>query len=166
MVKKIDVTVEVKELKKTNIAYIRHIGPFKGEGEIWAGLFHKLMSWAGARGLLKCPGTEYFTVFRGDFEITEFAKFKADVCVSVEPGTKAEGEVGVSVIPAGKYAVALFEIDASEYEQAWEVVYKDWLPQSGFQPDERSSFERYLNDPKMHPNNKHIIEVCIPVKPL
>lgn len=40
------------------------------------------------------------------------------------------------------------EIDGSEYEKAWETVYSDWLSNSGFQPDERYCFERYLNDIK------------------
>jgi AraC family transcriptional regulator len=116
--------------------------------------------------LLKCPGTQFFTVFRDDLNLTDFSKFKADVCVSVEPFTKGDGEVGVSSIPGGKYAIAGFEIDANEYEQAWELMFREWLPQSGYQPDNRCCFERYLNDPKTHPQNKHIIEVCIPVAPL
>jgi AraC family transcriptional regulator len=163
MLDKRNITVEVKELKEVTVAYIRHIGPFKGEVEIWTNLFQKLMAWAGARNLLKCPGTQYFTLFRDDLTITEFSKFKTDVCISVEANTKPNGEVGVSVIPAGKYAVAHFEIDGSEFEQAWDSVYSEWLPQSGYQPDERICFEKYLNDPKTHPKNKHIIEVCIPV---
>ena len=164
MIKRSDVKVEVKDLDETNVAYIRHIGEFKGETEVWAGLFEKLKIWAAARGMIKCPETQFFTVFRDDLKITEFSKFIADVCISVEPNTKSDGEIGVSVIPTGKYAVAQFEIDGSEYEEAWETVYSGWLPKSGFQPDERFCFERYLNDPKMHPQKKHIIEICIPVK--
>ena len=95
--------------------------------------------------------------------ITEYSKFKTDVCISIDSNIKTDGDIGMSEIPAGKYAVAEFEIDASEYEQAWDIVYSDWLPKSGFQPDERCCFERYLNNPKTHPKNKHIIEVCIPV---
>jgi AraC family transcriptional regulator len=98
--------------------------------------------------------------------ITDFSKFKADVCISIPENTKPEGDVGVSVIPAGKYAVASFEIDSDEFEKAWDLIFSEWLPSSGYQPDERCCFERYLNDPKQHPNNKNFIEVCIPIKPL
>jgi AraC family transcriptional regulator len=164
MIKRSDVKVEVKDLAETSVAYIRHIGEFKGETKVWAGLFEKLKTWAAARGLIKCPETQFFTVFRDDLKITEFSKFIADVCISVAPNTKSDGEIGVSAIPSGKYAVAQFEIDGSEFEEAWETVYSGWLPKSGFQPDERFCFERYLNDPEMHPQKKHIIEICIPVK--
>jgi len=38
-----NVTVEVKDLSEIPVAYIRHIGPFKGEVDTWAKLFQKLM---------------------------------------------------------------------------------------------------------------------------
>ncbi len=161
-----DVTVEVQENDETTVAYIRHIGKFKGEQAKWIGLFTKLANWAGPRGLLKCPGTEYFTVFRDEPNITDFSQFKADVCITVEPGTQADGEIGVTTIAGGKYAVAQFEIDADQYEEAWNFMFTVWLPQSGFQPDDRCCYEKYLNDPKRHPQNKHFLEVAIPVKPL
>lgn len=164
MINKRDVEVEVKELNEINVAYIRHIGPFVGETEVWIGLFQKLITWAGARNLIKCPETQFYTVFRDDLKITDFSKFIADVCISVGPNIKSDGEIGISVIPSGKYAVSQLEIDGSEYEEAWDMVYSEWLPKSGFQPDERCCFERYLNDPQKHPLNKHFIEICIPVK--
>jgi len=158
--------VEVKALPETTVAYIRHIGPFVGQQATWASLFQQLNQWAASRNLLKCPGTDYFTVFRDDVSITEFSKFKCDLSISVPAGTKAEGVVGVSTISVGQYAVAQFEIDANEYQHAWELVYSHWLPNSGFQPSGDFCFERYLNDPNMHPTKKHILEVCIPVHSL
>jgi len=159
-------TVTVKQLEPCTIAYIRHIGPFIGEAQTWRRLFDKLTHWTASRGLLKCPGSEFYTVFRDQFEITDFSKFKADVCVSVEPGTQGEGEVGVTTLAGGKYAVALFEIDADQYEQAWGVIYSQWLPNSGYQPDQRCCYEKYLNDFRTHAQQKHIIEIYIPIKPL
>ena len=166
MIKKSDVIIQVKELEPVPIAYIRNIGPSNGQQETWARIFNKLIQWGGARNLIKCPGTDYFTVFRDSHEITDFSNFKSDLSMSVPAGTKGNGEVGISTIPGGKYAVAQFEIDASEYQLAWDLVYSEWLPNSGFQPDDRYCFEKYLNDPKMHPQGKHFIEVYIPVRAL
>ncbi len=161
-----NITVEVKKMPEITVAYLRHIGPFKGETTVWTELFGKITRWAGSRGYLRCPGSEYFTVFRDDLNISNFTEFKADVCVSVDAETKAEGEVGVTTIPSGKYATAQFEISADEYEAAWTFMFQSWLPQSGFQPDDRCCFEKYLNNPKLHPKNRHIIELSIPVIPL
>lgn len=161
-----NIKVEVRHMPDITVAYIRHIGEFIGETEKWAGLFQRLVTWASARDLIKCPETQFFTVFRDDLNITDFSKFKADVCLSLTEPVKPEGEIGISVIPEGKYATACFEIDGDEYEQAWDMIYREWLPESCYQPDERCCFERYLNDPNQHPENKHIIEIFIPVRPL
>jgi AraC family transcriptional regulator len=70
------------------------------------------------------------------------------------------------VLQAGTYAQARFELNPDQYEAAWEAVCGEWLPESGYQPDDGIPFERYLNDPGEHPEGKHIVEICIPVKPL
>ena len=42
----------------------------------------------------------------------------------------------------------------------------EWLPESGYQPDDRLCYEIYLNDPTTNPQRKHIVDICEPVKPL
>ncbi|WDE11586.1 AraC family transcriptional regulator [Thalassomonas haliotis] len=116
-----------------------------------------------AHDLVSCPGTRFFSVFLDGLKITDVDKFKSDVCISVPSGSKSGGEIGTAVLPAGKYASAHFEIDAEEYQQAWDLIYSDWLPNSGDMPDNRCAFEEYLNDPNQHPQNKHFIKICIPV---
>jgi len=67
----------------------------------------------------------------------------------------------------GKFVVARFELtNSNTYEQAWNQVVGEWLPESGFQPDDRLCFEMYHNDPRQHPEGKHIVDICVPVKPL
>ena len=70
-------------------------------------------------------------------------------------------------ISGGKYAMARFELsDSSEYEKAWDTVFGVWLPDSGFQPADGPCYELYHNDPKEHPEHKHVVDICLPVKPL
>lgn len=49
-------SVEVRELPATTVAYIRHIGPYKGDSKLFERLFNKLFTWAGPRGLVQQPG--------------------------------------------------------------------------------------------------------------
>ncbi len=42
--------------------------------------------------MLKCPDTKFFTVFRDDLNITDFSKFKTNICISVNKSIKPEGE--------------------------------------------------------------------------
>ena len=47
--------VEVKELPERHVAYVRHVGPYAGNGALFEDLFGRLCRWAGPRGLLGRP---------------------------------------------------------------------------------------------------------------
>jgi len=163
---KLEANVEVKEIASINVAYLRHIGPYIGDVELFESLFGKLVKWAGPRGLINFPETQFISVYHDNPDITDENKHRLSVCLTVPENTKGEGEVGTMIIEGGTYAVAHFEISDNEYESAWASVYGKWLPDSGYQPVDRPCFELYLNDPKEHPENKHIVDIHIPVKPL
>lgn len=164
--KNLTVNVEVKEVPEMHIAYIRHIGPYAGDMALFKKLFDRLCTWAGPRGLLRFPETKFIAIYHDNPDVTDEARLRTDVCITVPADTKAEGEVGKAIIPAGKYAIAHFEINVEQYADAWKALYGGWLPESGYQPDDRPCFELYLNDPKTHPQGKHIVDIYAPVKPL
>jgi len=154
--------VEVKDLPELTVAYVRHIGPFHGVKDA----FGKLMAWAGPRGLLRFPETKALAVYHDNPDITDEAKLRSSACITVPAGTPVSGEVGTMTIPGGRFAVARFEVADGEFGEAWNAFYGRWLPESGFQPDDRMCYEVYLNDFRQHPQRKHIIDICMPVKPL
>ena len=160
------VQVEVKDMPELNVAYARHIGPYKGDSEVFKGLFEKLMKWAGPRNLVKFPETKMLCVYHDDPKVTDEAKLRTDACMTVPVDTAVEGEIGSMTIPGGKFAVGHFELAPDEYEDAWKMIFAGWLPESGYQPDDRLCYELYLNNPEEHPEHKCIVDICIPVKPL
>lgn len=157
--------VEVKDMEEMTLAYIRHVGPYKGDGQLFERLVGLLCRWAGPRGLLNFPQTKMLIIYHDDPEITDEAKLRISVSITVPPDTVVDGEIGKMVLPAGKYALARFELKDDEYQDAWNWVFGSWLPQSGFVPDDRPCFEMYLNDPKSHPEGKCILDIGIAVKP-
>jgi len=158
--------VEVREQKEMTVAYIRYIGPYKGNPALFERLFTKLMNWAGPRGLINFPETKVLAVYHDDPAMTDETKLRTSACISVPENTEVSGEVGKMKIPGGKYAIGKFELANNEYPEAWDSMFGGWLPQSGYQPADGPCFESYLNDPKTHPQGKCIVEICIPVKPL
>jgi AraC family transcriptional regulator len=158
------VTVEL--LPKITVAYVRHIGPYKGNSDLFGQLFGKLMKWAGPRGLLDQKDLSCLSVYHDDPEVTDESRLRVSACITVPPETGVSGEVGKMEIDAGSYAVARFELAENEFQDAWDFVYGEWLPKSGYQPDDRPCFERCCNDPATHPQKKHIIDICVPVKPM
>jgi AraC family transcriptional regulator len=163
---KIQAQVEIKEMPAIPVAYVRHIGPYKGDSDLFEGLFTKLMTWAGPRNLIRFPDTQMLTVYHDDPEITDEDKLRTSVCISVPEETKVDGEIGKMTVPGGKFAVARFELANHEYPDAWNAIFGGWLPESGYQPDDRLCYEMYHNNPKEHPQNKCIVDICIPVRPM
>ena len=129
-------------------------------------LFTRLMTWAGPRGLLADPKVMLMSVYHDDPEITVEEKQRVSVCLTIPEDTEVSGEVGKMTVPGGEYAVARFELLPDEYGEAGNAVCGEWLPQSGYQPDDRPALELYRNDPKEHPEGRCIVDICVPVKPL
>ncbi len=154
--------MEVKGLPEITVAYVRHIGPYKGDSALFNRLFDKLCSWAGPRNLIG-SGAKFFTVYHDDPEITEENRLRISVSLEVPPSTEVSGDIGKMIISGGQYAVAHFVIREDEYQQAWSWVYAEWLPRSGFQPDDKPCFEYFPEEPK---NGMHTVDICVPVKPL
>ncbi|MEW5784143.1 MAG: GyrI-like domain-containing protein [Bacillota bacterium] len=70
-------------------------------------LFAQLFRWAGPRNLLN-PETRSVVIYHDNPEITDKARLRISVCISVPPDTEVDGEIGKMVIPAGKYALARY----------------------------------------------------------
>lgn len=164
--KRIETEIAVEEMDDMHVAYIRHIGPYKGDSKLFEGLFNKLFTWAGPRGLMSGPDLKVMAVYHDDPEITDEEKLRTSVCIFVPKNTEVGGEIGKMTIPKGKYARGKFEIAIDEFQAAWDTICGGWFPESGYQPADGLCYESYRNDPKDHPEGKHIVEIFIPVKPL
>ena len=158
--------VEIREMPEMPVAYVRHTGPYAGDSALFGDLFGRIMRWAGARGLLAQPDLKMLSIYHNDPNTTEEDKLEVSVGITVPKDTTAEGEVGILTLAAGSYAVARFEVDVDQYPAAWEAVYGEWLPQSGYQPRDGLPFEWMLNNPQEHPEGKHQFAICVPVQPL
>jgi len=160
---KLNKNVEVKELPKMTVAYIRHIGPYKGDEKLFEKLWNKLFTWAGPRGLIGGQNFKSLIIYHDAPNVTLEDKLRMSVCITVPKETKTDGEIGKMEIEAAKYVIARFEVTASEFQQAWEWIYGQWFPSSCYQPDDKPCFEMYPEEPK---NGKFIVDICVPVKPI
>lgn len=157
--------VDVKVLPDMEVAYVRHIGPYAGQSDLFGRMFMTLMRFAGPRGLMG-PEAQALTVYYDDPAVTDDSKLRMDCCITVPSDTRPEGEVGRNRLPGGLFAVARFELMPDLYGAAWDAVMAGWLPESGYQPDDRPCYEMYQNDPKQHPEGKQIVDICVPLKPM
>ena len=161
--------IDVRSMPEIPIAYVRHHGDYNPQDKIlFQALFAKLMAWAVPRHLFNPPATKAMTVFSsGHPNITASENLSVDVCISIANETAVTGEVGKRIIPAGQYAVVtVAEGTIVECGDAWNSLFNDWLPTSGYQPGDGAYYINHLNDPEQHPQKLHSVEIYLPVKPL
>lgn len=155
--------VEVKSLPEMTVAYIRNVGAYDGNQALYKSHQDKLFAWAGARNLLGGENFKYLMVYHDNPQVALNNNLRSSLSISVPPDTKVTGEIGKMVIEAGTYAVCHFELTQVDFQTAWNWAYGQWLPQSGYQPDDKPYFEDYLAPPQ---EGKFLVDFCIPVKPL
>lgn len=160
--RRLHMNVEVKEMPEMFVAYVRHIGPFNQIRRAW----EKLSRWAGPRGYLERDGVTCLELYHDDPDVTDAAKLRKDACISIPKDVKTEGEVGTMTISGGRYAVLHFEGRDEEILGAWNYLCGEWLPKSGYQPEDKPSYDIYYCSPDKHPERKHVMDICVPVKPL
>ena len=153
--------IEVKEMPEMKAVYVRHIGAFNQIGEA----YEKLFKWAYPRGLCIPNVSKSATVIHDDPSVTETDKVRQSACIIIKEDVKVDGEIGKLTIPGGKYAVGHFELGFTDFEKAWNSMC-NWFVESGYQQGDGCTYELYHNDYKTHPEQKHIVDICIPIKPL
>lgn len=153
--------IEVKEMPEMKVIYCRHTGQF----HLIYKAYEKLMKWAAPRNLLNFPETKSLTVYHDDPSVTEIEKVRQDACITVNEDIKVDGEIGKMTVEGGKYVVGHFEINETEFQKAWNTMCM-WFTESGYQQGDGNTYELYYNDHTQHPEKKHILDICIPVKVL
>lgn len=152
----------VDDLPAFTVGYVRHVGPYAGDGPLFARLFGRLGQWAGPRGLIG-KDTRWLVIYHDDPNITAPERLRISACLTVPSGTPGERDVSVMEVPAGRSVVATFSLQHHEYGAAWSWLMGEWLPASGYQPDDRPCYEVYLSRPE---EPIQIVELVQPVKAL
>jgi AraC family transcriptional regulator len=155
---------EIKELKEFDVIYVRNLNIHKHDSETFGKMFEQLFNWATPRNLVHFPQTKALTVYRTNANLS--GMLQADVCLSVPEKTTGEGLIGKTKISGGLYAIFHKEAPMSECLKTWKYIYEVWFEENGYQPDKRNFFLSHLNDPKTHPQNFHIVDIYVPIKPL
>ena len=157
-------TVQVRTLPAHHVAYMRYVGRY-GPGGI-PDLWGRFRRWMQARDLGGDASVK-LGVSYDDPSITAPEKCRYDACVVVPADFAADRWVNLMDVPGGRYAVAAFTGSAHEIENAWDRVFRAWLPDSGYQPEDRPCFELYRGDPET-PGKAGALrcDLCLPVRPL
>ncbi|KAB2400349.1 MULTISPECIES: AraC family transcriptional regulator [Bacillus] len=164
--KKVRGNVEIVTADDIHVAYIRHIGTYEELTIAFPKMIEKLFHYAAKENCHVFEDTKVLTIYHDHHEFTEENHLRTSLCIKIPEGSPVEtSDIGIMVIPSGNYAVGHFEIFQDEYKGAWDFLYGEWLPNSGYKPRDSYPFEMYKNDPRRHPENKHIVDIYVPIEP-
>lgn len=150
------VDVQVRSHPPIRVAFMRHRGSYANVGPLW----QRMLTWAGAQGLLG-GGPVLYGVCPDDPEVTAESLLRFDACVVVGEAFTATDEVGVMELPGGTYAVGLHRGDYGQLARTYLDVIGRWFPSSGYELAPDAVVEHYLNDPSRTPVDQLLTEVRV-----
>jgi len=157
--------VKAEEVSSFRVAYVKHMKGYEDSAGI-KNAFQTLFCWAGPRGVMS-PDMRVLGMSLDDPGITPKDKCRYYACVTVTEKAKPEGEVGIMNIRPGRYAVGHFEGGAGIFKRAYDYMYGEWLPNSGYQPDDAPAFESYIGEPDgLSKKKKFVFDLYVPLKAL
>ncbi len=146
-------------------AYIRVLNPYASSTAI-PDAYRRLQAWLAARGLA-ASRLRMIGCSPDDPEIVPLEKCRYDCAYLLPPGNtwRGTGEVGVSRLAGGRYAVLPARGNLRTVDRAWNLLFKSWLPASGLQPRHQPGIEVYLADPAAHAWSWFDLEGWVAVEP-
>ncbi len=155
---KMNAKVSVQQVEKLELAYISH----KGEMEKIGAVFNRLIYWATPKGLMNQENLRLLTIYHDSPKITSPDAIRSSIAIVLNAKTTVAGEVSLKSIEPGKCIVSRFEITPNEFQQAWESSFV-WMSENGYKKRDQDPFEIYYNNAQEHPENKFIVDICIPI---
>jgi AraC family transcriptional regulator len=137
------VNVEVKHFAKKRLCKLASKGGYDPESlfKTWDSLIH----WGECQGIVKA--SQYRLAWCYDNPaVTPVQKCRYDASIEIGNDIKVVEPLSTIDLPEGNYAVMYVKGSPDDVNQAQMLLFSDWLPNSGYEPDDIPMLERYLND--------------------
>ena len=102
-------------------------------------------------------------IYHSDPKVTQADKLQADVCLTLPFKMEPKGEIGAKEIAGGKYAAFLYQGTYDKLGEVYDTIFGKYIPDGGYQLDERPVFEMYLNDPECTKPEDLQTEIYVPI---
>ena len=154
--------VELKTLLPARVAYMRHVGPYGDSGI--SRMWQRFGAWCEQNGLL-LPTRNIFGLSHDSPDVTAPDKCRYDACIEIDAVFQPQGEVGTQHLQGGRFACTRFNGTADDIHAAWMRLFAGWLPDSGYQVDDRSCVEWYDQGAAVDPKTGAFsCLLCLPVR--
>ena len=155
-----DFEVRIEQLPDIRIGFIRAL--FGEDGTAIVAAYNRLIEWAERNALPVHGPLRRFGMSVDDQGVTPAGLYRYDCAVALKgqenpaleglaEGESSDGESGeieFGVIPEGEYATLHCSGDITVVAQAWDHLYRSWLPESGYVPRHYPAIEEFLKGPE------------------
>lgn len=155
--------VTVSAVPDLELIYMRYTGPYKGDGALFQRLWSRLYTWSEQKGIIG-KESRFLALYHDDPDLTDEQLLRVTLAVSTETDQQSEGVFGRMTLQGGLMAQARFRLNSREYQEAWDWVYRQWLPQSGYLPDDRPAYELFPGDEEKSGDARYPVVICVPVQ--
>ena len=149
--------VEIVEIAPMRLHTILHSGPVSEIPRTW----ERLDAWLSARGL-----REHVELAAGLCEQApnEAGEIVYRAGVMLRDAVAASDGVEIVEAPGGRYACHRHVGPYSEIAAAFQRLYREWLPASGYEPDDRPALDICRNDPRVTPERELLTDLLAPIR--
>ncbi|MDL2224248.1 AraC family transcriptional regulator [Bacteroidales bacterium OttesenSCG-928-M06] len=152
---------KIVEIEAKQAIYIKLTGKY---GSLdFSGSWQRLWQFVKEHKLFTA-GMEHIAIYHDDPKVTESDKLRTDICLVVKKDVKAQGNIGVKEIKAGKFAVFHYQGSYSNLDAVYDTIYARLLPENNLKLRDYHCFEKYLNHPDRTEAEKLKTEIYIPVE--
>lgn len=158
-----DLPVEARteRLDDKTVIYVRLGGDYAGLD--FPGAWERLWAYVQRHGLA-AQVEHHLCIYHDDPKVTDAARLRTDVCLSLSAQPRPEAEIGVKEIAGGEYAVFRYRGSYTELGAVYDTIYGKWLPELGRPVRDAPAFECYLNHPESTPPGELLTEIYVPVE--
>jgi len=155
--------VEVKYIKSITVAYIRYGTIDFAKKNLTSRLWNSIDKWITRKRVNYKTAFKYVVIHQSEGE-KMLSTIQCILLGAIIPNDyTTKGIVGKKDLYEGNYLVIKANLTSEEVSKVWKWVYKEWLPKSGYQPENEPRFELYSKIPN---EEKQFTELFIPLKPL
>lgn len=138
--------VSLESLPEINIAFCRAI--FGADGSGMVEKYLDLIKWAEENNIEYQGELKRFGMSIDNPEVTPASKFRYDFALRIHKAYEENETVEYGKIPKAKYATLHVKGKLEKVAQAWEYLYRQWLPTSGYVPVHYPAIEEFVQGPE------------------
>ncbi|MBO6514966.1 MAG: AraC family transcriptional regulator [Bacteroidia bacterium] len=154
-------TLEIEQMPETPVVVAKAI--FGADGSGLVEKYLSLMDWAQEHGINIKGNMTRFGMSIDNPEVTPASKYRYDFALKVEGNPPLAEGLEWSSIPSTEYATVHAQGSLDTVAQAWDYIYRDWLPNSGYVPEHLPAVEEFIQGPEEIGWEKFNLKCRVPI---